>query len=444
MRRKSYLTQRIVPSGAHAVGRNKNQILVAYLGTCVGITLFDRQAKVGGLAHFLLPEPTGVDKTWQPENYASTGLPLFIQALCDEGADKANLEACVAGGALVGPVCERDLNLDIGGRTTEVVESILHMQGIPVRESETGGHFTCQLTLNLKTSKSQILPVGNQPASPKKDFKKPTSKQLDRAIQRLRPIPQVALKIIRMIHERRHSMEQVGKEIRQDQVFSANVIRLCNSALIGMTTKVDSVDRALVVLGEKQLLQLAVSASVESFFPETEQGYSLCKGGLYQHALGTAMITERLANFTGRVPGDVAYTAGLLHDIGKVILDQYLSPAHPLFYRRTQVDGASLILVEDEVLGISHPKAGGRMADHWSLPENLIDTIRHHHHPEQATVDPTLTHLVYLADLLMSRFLVGQELEHLNTDKLSERLRKVGLSLSQLPVIVDLIPPKIF
>ncbi|NVM57261.1 MAG: HDOD domain-containing protein, partial [Desulfobacterales bacterium] len=209
-------------------------------------------------------------------------------------------------------------------------------------------------------------------------------------------------------------------------------------------TKIDSIDRALVMLGEKLLLQLVVSAALETFFSESGQGYSLCKGGLFQHALGTAMVAEELARFTGSASPDIAYTAGLLPDIGKVVLDQYMAPVYPFFYRRTQVDGIELCEAESDKFGITHPEAGKRLAERWSLPDNLIDTIRYHHVPEQATIHPGLTHLVYLADLLMSRFQVGQELERLNTDTLTLRLKKVGLSPSGLPVIVDLVPRKIF
>ena len=84
-----------VPSGTYTVSQAKNLILEAYLGSCVGITILDREANVGGLIHLLLPEPTSKDSLWQPENNARTGLPLFIQALCDAGASKERLEACL-------------------------------------------------------------------------------------------------------------------------------------------------------------------------------------------------------------------------------------------------------------------------------------------------------------------------------------------------------------
>ena len=81
-----------MPSGTYVVSSKKNEILEAYLGTCVGVSLCDRTAEVGGLIHLLLPEPTGVAKPWHPESYATTGLPLFIQALSEAGAQNSRLE----------------------------------------------------------------------------------------------------------------------------------------------------------------------------------------------------------------------------------------------------------------------------------------------------------------------------------------------------------------
>ena len=437
-------TRRQVNAGSYVVSNGKSQILEAYLGTCVGVSLCDRHANVGGLIHLLLPEPTGIKGDSQPALYATTGLPLFIRELCDEGASEGELEAYVAGGALVGPLSEKDLILNIGGRTTEFVEEILDREGIPVRKSETGGFFTCRLSLNTETWESDIDPSGvSTLPSVKTGFKSLTLEQIDTTIDRLHPIAQVALTVIRMIGDDNYSMKHIAKEVRQDQVISARAIRLCNSAFFALKVKIDTIDRALVMIGEKKLMQLVVSASLEDFFPDNEQGYSLCKGGLYRHAIGTAMVSEKLAEFTGKASSEKAYTAGLLHDIGKVVLDQYLAPLYPLFYRRTQIDGVNLIDVESDELGITHTEAGGRLAEHWSLPESLADTIQHHHHPEQATVDPELTHLVYLADLLMSRFLVGEELECLNTNELASRLQKVGIRLEDFPMMVDFISDRI-
>ncbi|MFH1351135.1 MAG: HDOD domain-containing protein [Pseudomonadota bacterium] len=433
-----------VASGNYRISKEKSVSLEAYLGTCVGVTLCDRQEGIGGLIHLLLPEPTGLNRPWKSETYASTGLPLFIQASLEAGAKKENLEACIAGGALVGPVTRQDLDLDIGGRTSEIVQTLLKEEGIPIHKAETGGYFSCRMSLDIKSLQTSIHPLSRQNSFTRSEFNKPTSDEIALMVNLVQPIPQIALKITRMIRDGNYKMSEVAREIKQDQVISAKVIRLCNSAFIGLKKKIDSIDRALVIMGERHLLQLILSASLEKYYSDSIQGYSLCKGGLFHHALGTAMVAEELAKFTSKAPPDIAYTAGLLHDIGKVVLDQYISPAYPFFYRRTQIDRIELCEAEKESIGLTHPEAGGLLGESWSLPENLIDTIRHHHYPERSTNDPQLTHLIYLADLLMSRFQVGQELECLNMDRFSYRLKEIGLSASQLPIIVDLIPREIF
>ena len=132
-----------------------------------------------------------------------------------------------------------------------------------------------------------------------------------------------------------------------------------------------------------------------------------------------------------------------LHDIGKVALDQFIHSGLPLFYRELNEGQHNFSDVEKQVLGIDHTEAGARLAINWSFPESLVETIRHHHNPEDARQHNGLVHIVYLADLLMSRFHAGLELERLNTDALATRLETIGLSISKFPELVDHIPLKV-
>jgi len=125
-----------VTSGSYMISRQKPDTMLAFLGSCVGVTLFDHEAKVGGLIHLLLPEPPSTDHDWNPEVSALTGMPIFIDALCKYGARKERLKACVAGGALMDPLSQADLVLDIGGRTAEVAQSILENENIQVLQVE--------------------------------------------------------------------------------------------------------------------------------------------------------------------------------------------------------------------------------------------------------------------------------------------------------------------
>lgn len=432
-----------VAAGSYCVDTRKPMILEAYLGTCVGVGLYDAVAGVGGLIHLLLPEPTGIEEIFQPEKYASTGFPPFLRALYDAGASVKNMKACIAGGALVGPLNDSDLELDIGGRTTERVMQFIASEGIQVEKLETGGFFTCRLTLDLGNWQCRIEPAGFDKLSASADIKLPGPNEISQSAKNLRPIPQVALKVLRIINDEFYEIRSVTEEIRKDQVISARALQLCNSVMFARRKKIESLDHAMVMLGKHLLVKFVISASLNNFFNQSGMGYSLCKGGIYHHAVGTAVIAEKLAEITGKVKPSLAYTAGLLHDIGKVVLDQYIHSGFPLFYRELNEGGKNFSEVEKQVLGTDHSEVGAQLAQNWSLPDSLVETIRHHHTPEDARQHVALVHIVYLADLLMSRFHTGLELERLNTDALAARLGAIGLAISGFPALIDHIPIKV-
>jgi putative nucleotidyltransferase with HDIG domain len=155
------------------------------------------------------------------------------------------------------------------------------------------------------------------------------------------------------------------------------------------------------------------------------------------------MLSESLATLSGKCAPALAYTAGLLHDIGKIVLDQHVAEALPLFYHQTNDRGMGLIQVERELLGLTHAEVGRRLADGWNLGEALTEAIAYHHQPELATVDAHLCAIVYLADLLMSKYQTGLELELGQGDSLCHVLDLLGIRHERLPEIVHLVPRRI-
>ncbi|MDJ0781032.1 MAG: HDOD domain-containing protein [Desulfosarcinaceae bacterium] len=434
------LTKYHVAAGTRYIGQQQPILLQAFLGTCVGLSLYDPENKVGGILHLLLPEPVSTTAVDQPDKYASTGVPRFIEAVCAAGADKARLKAGVAGGALVGPLNQQDIELDIGGRTAEKVLAILAASGIDIERSETGGFFTCCLGLDLRTGHVSIAPAGVEKIDGDMPIQAPSASEIAAAMERLQPIPQVALKVLRIIDEGEYDIARIGHEVRKDQVISARTLQLANSALFTKKKRVESLDHALVFLGQDLLVKLVISAAVQSYFEQSEMGYSLCKGGIYHHAIGVALVAEQIAVLTEKVAPTRAYTAGLLHDIGKVVLDQYVTAVYPLFYRNLMENNHDIIAVERKLLGTDHIQVGHILAQRWDFPDTLIHCIRHHHHPDPKTPRSELAAIVYLADLLMSRFNSGLEIECHDTRRLTRQMAALGLSENRFPELVDLIP----
>lgn len=435
----------VIPSGSFALSDKNKGLLQAYLGTCVGVTLKDTSAGLGGLLHILLAEPTGTDIPFAPETYATTGLPIFIQSLCEAGASRSQLVAAIAGGALVGEVSERDLWLDVGGKTAECVKDILLNEGIHVEQAETGGMFSCKMTFDTQNVTTTIEPLAPVVPHDPENSQRVSPDKIASATRTLKPVPQIALKVIRMIRDEDYLLDDLASEIRQDQVISAKILNLANSPIVGIGTTIDSIDRALIVLGEKKLLQLVLSAAAEMLFSCSDLGgYSLCKGGLFYHALATAMTAHEMSVFTGRGHPDIAYTGGLLHDIGKAALDQFVAEATSFFYRSIHHDGMELCQAEKEKFGMNHTEVGATLARDWNLPESLVSIIQYHHSPELAPGDKDPVTIVNLADLLISRFKAGYQLDRPNAEQLEQRLGRLGLTKKDFPVIIDRIPRTIF
>lgn len=434
-----------VSAGNFHVGHGQPMILEAYLGTCVGVAVVDPVAGVGGLAHFLLPEPVSLESSFQPGKYASSGMPLFLKTLYDAGARRKGLKATMAGGALVGPVDDLDLNLNIGGRTAEIAERLLKAEGIPIQRAETGGFFSCCISLDMQQWRCQIEPSGVEKTAPTLPVALPSPEEIDLAVEQLKPVPQAALKIMRLIDEEEYDIRTLASELRKDQVLCARTLKLANSVMFASRNPIESVDHALMYLGVNLLVKFVIAAALEGFFAQSASGYSLCKGGLYHHAVGTAIVSEKLAKVTAAAKPGLAYTAGLLHDIGKVVLDQFVAGARPLFYRQLIEEKATdFIQAEQSLFGTTHSEVGYRLAKKWTLPDSLAEAIRHHHGPEQGNRNLELNHIVFLANLIMSRFHSGLELEKQDTGALSPRMGAIGLSTNQFAQIVDLIPLSVF
>ncbi len=432
-----------ITTGTYFIGEKQPLILEVFLGTCVGVAMYDTEAEVGGLIHLMLPEPFLPDSTYMPEKYASNGLPLFISALYDAGATRENLKAVIAGGAFVGHITNQDFDFDIGGRTFDIVKRILVEEKIHIEKTETGGFFSCKLTLNMENWEYNINPSGVERLSGDINISKPSSADIEETIEHIQPIPQVALKVLRLIGQNDYDIANIALEIQKDQVISAKTLQLCNSAIFARKKRIDTIEHALVYIGKDILLRLVINAALNSFFEQSNTGYSLCKGGMFHHAVGTALIAEKISVFTNKSSPSLAYTAGLLHDIGKVVLDRYIFSSYALFYRGME-EKINMIELEDKFFGINHTRAGEILAEKWSFPQVLTEAIRFHHNPEKSLKNPELTHLVYLADLLMSRFHTGLEIELMNTENLNMRLEILGFSLSDFFEIVDFIPAEVF
>ncbi|MBW2057431.1 MAG: HDOD domain-containing protein [Deltaproteobacteria bacterium] len=240
-----------------------------------------------------------------------------------------------------------------------------------------------------------------------------------------------------MVRSERISAEKIGKTIGQDYALSAKVLRLVNSAFYGLGERVSSVTSAVVLLGFNVVQGVVLSASVFELMDRAIVG-------LWEHSLGTAIASGVLARALYFQEPEEVSVAGLLHDIGKVVVPAKMPETYEEIRRRIEHTTLSIAEVEREVLGFDHSRIGMWLADEWNFPPNLTEPIVYHHTPSLAKEARIQTAIVHLADILIRAKGFGFGGDPWVPEVNREAWNLLGLSVGDLEHLVSRISEEIF
>lgn len=254
-----------------------------------------------------------------------------------------------------------------------------------------------------------------------------TLEELVEKVDEIPVFPESVSRIIRLIEDPETSARDVEREISKDQGLTAKILKLANSAYYGLSRNVKTVADATVLLGFQAVKSMVLATSVGKVLDKELPGYALGKQELWLDSQACAITARAVARKCRFAKADQVYTAGLLRDIGKVILDHYLSEQYEVIVKEVNTTNKSFLQVEEEVLGFNHGQVGARIAMKWHLPEDLVEAIERHHSPEQAEVNPKMTAMVHVADGLVK--MMGM---HLGIDGLSYHFSQDALRLLKL------------
>jgi putative nucleotidyltransferase with HDIG domain len=212
-------------------------------------------------------------------------------------------------------------------------------------------------------------------------------------------MPQTGIKLRALLAEKDVAAEQIEHILRHDPGLAANVLRLANSAFFGIPTKVSTLKHAVVLLGVKRFAQIAVSACMNKTMDKAVEGYGLSPGELWLHSIAVSTTVEALAKNRKLPEISDFFTPALLHDLGKLVLGEFVNAELPKINELVDKD-VPLVIAEKEVLGTDHAEIGALILHKWRFPPDLIDAVRWHHDPDGAESSNLHTDLVYLANLL--------------------------------------------
>ncbi len=221
-------------------------------------------------------------------------------------------------------------------------------------------------------------------------------------------LPLVAVRVINLTGKSDTSGKDLEAEILQDQALVTRVLRLANSAAYGVRGTIATVSHALFVLGFDAVRSLVLAACAETLYRRSGVGFS--DTILWDHVRGAAFLSRLLAEHCAYAAKDQAFVAGLVHDVGKVVMDRNLAgPYEKVIALVDSGEADSFLEAERDVLGFDHTEVGGLVARKWGLPESIVEAVRHHHDPTQAEVDPQLCAIVSLANSMCIKLQLGLE-----------------------------------
>lgn len=222
-------------------------------------------------------------------------------------------------------------------------------------------------------------------------------------VEGLKILSPSAAGLLEVASREKHDLKDIVNVIKYDAALTAKTLQLVNSAAFSPQSKITDLERAISYAGENSLISMVMTEAADMIYDCDLAGYEGQKGGLWDHNMLTALASKRIAELSKEpVNPNVAFTCGLLHDLGKALVSDFLkgSSAQVLAsLEKGEVDDYAS--AEEKLLGIDHTQAGYALACHWNLPEPLPSAMRYHHEPAKSPEEHrSLVYTVHLGDMV--------------------------------------------
>ncbi|MDX9753463.1 MAG: HDOD domain-containing protein [bacterium] len=261
-------------------------------------------------------------------------------------------------------------------------------------------------------------------------------KKLIDEIHDVPPLPDVVVDVMRLTREPNTTAKQLTEIIAKDQGLTGNVLRLCNSAYYGLPRTVSSLNQAIMYLGFHTVRNLVLTCSIHNFYNPKSEIYGYQNGGLWIHVLACARVSDLISTKLRMDLKDTAYTAGLLHDIGQLIIGNQIEDTAETIVDMMLNGNMNELQAEEEVVGYTHCMLGAAVADKWNFPTELVHAIQYHHTPNQSVKNIILTDIVHLADSVVLAMGFGVALEQIKFSPQPGVLKTLGIDQAFVDTIL--------
>ncbi|MBP7792412.1 MAG: HDOD domain-containing protein [Candidatus Goldbacteria bacterium] len=238
---------------------------------------------------------------------------------------------------------------------------------------------------------------------------KEQEERVNKILGRMKALPTLSLvvaRVIQVVSNPLTSAKDLSDIITVDQALTAKVLRLANSAFYGFPFRIKNITQAVSILGFDTIRNLALTVSVYKVFTgDSNSGFSHIE--FWKHCVGTAICASLIAKKIKYRSPESAFTAGLLHDIGKNFFEQYMHKEYREALKMVKDNRIPIEEAEKIVIGIDHALVGKWMAEKWNLPIELKAGIASHHHPELEQEEVIMANIIFAANILCKKKSIG-------------------------------------
>lgn len=239
------------------------------------------------------------------------------------------------------------------------------------------------------------------------DMRHLATEQVLAAVSALPSLPAVVSELMADLQSDGINLDVLAAKIAMDPALTARLLHLANSSFYGLPRQVDNVTDAVTLLGLRNVRSLVTAAAIMGKLP-LDAGSAIGFGSYWRHGIATALCAQKIAGVLGLDP-DRAYVAGLLHDIGRLVLASQFARTYRSTLEHHVCRGVPLVHAERLELGLDHAMVGSALAAHWKFPESIRLVIAEHHNSERADLDP-MVGVVHLSNEM------ARALEHAHSD----------------------------
>ncbi len=261
-----------------------------------------------------------------------------------------------------------------------------------------------------------------------------------KSITTLPAFPATGNKVAQLLSKPDYSVAEIANVIKLDPSITANILKMANSVYFGTRQKISTINDAVVHLGQKNLLRAIQTAGVSKYYKKGAGGYYDKATDLWEHSVAVALMSQIISKKITGEEDTTLYTAALLHDVGKIIMGEFVRDSLAKISALVSTQRVSFVEAEQFVIGINHAELGGKIAAYWNFPVEIREAISFHHRPDLLEKEEKMMPwIVYMADQACLMLGLGGGIDGLSYRAVDQVLKKFNLRMKDLEMSMVLL-----